>query len=284
MTNATNDGEKSWPAPAKINLFLHVVVRRPDGYHLLQTVFQFLDYCDDLQFEPRGDNAIVLATPLPDVPPEKDLTVRAAKALQAAAKQPTGGATISLSKKLPLGGGLGGGSSDAATTLIALNRLWNIGLSRSELCQIGLQLGADVPVFVHGHACFAEGVGEKFSEVILPPTCYLVTVPPVQVPTAEIFGASELCRETPLINASKWQTGQGHNDLEPVAVARYPIIGEHLRWLKRYGDARMSGSGACCYVGFPDKEQAMDAYRNLPVEMSGFVAEGLNRHPLAIAD
>jgi 4-diphosphocytidyl-2-C-methyl-D-erythritol kinase len=175
------------PAPAKLNLFLHVVGRRADGYHLLQTVFRFLDYGDELRFAPRADGDIVLATPLPGVPPDSDLTVRAARLLRERAATRTG-VTISLHKRLPMGGGLGGGSSDAATTLVALNRLWGCGLSAGELQSLGLALGADVPVFIHGRACFAEGVGERFTDVALPPAWYLVTVPEVAVPTPRSSG------------------------------------------------------------------------------------------------
>ncbi len=182
------DWTRSWPAPAKLNLFLHVVGRRADGYHLLQTVFRFIDRVDRLRFEPRADGAIVLAMPLPGVPPESDLTVRAARLLQAA----TGcrqGATIHLEKNLPMGGGLGGGSSDAATVLLALNHLWQTGLARPALEKLGVTLGADVPVFVHGRNTFAEGIGEAFTDVELPAETYLVLHPAVGVPTAAIFGA-----------------------------------------------------------------------------------------------
>ncbi len=193
MSSRTWDSD--WPAPAKLNLFLHVVGRRADGYHLLQTVFRFIDRMDGLRFEPRPDNRIVLAAPLPGVAAEDDLTVRAARLLQAA----TGcgqGATIHLAKNLPLGGGLGGGSSDAATVLLALNHLWATGVSRADLEKLGLQLGADVPVFIHGRNTFAEGVGERFSDVNLPPETYLVLHPAVNVPTAAIFGAPDLRRDT----------------------------------------------------------------------------------------
>jgi 4-diphosphocytidyl-2-C-methyl-D-erythritol kinase len=219
-----------WPAPAKLNLFLHVVGRRPDGYHLLQTVFRFIDRADQLSFSPRDDQRIVLATPIPGVAPESDLTVRAARLLQqhTACQQ---GVTIHLDKQLPMGGGLGGGSSDAATVLLALNHLWQTGLDRRTLEQLGLTLGADVPVFVHGRNTFAEGIGEHFSDVELPPASYLVLHPAVNVPTAVIFGAPELRRDTPAMQPSDWQPGIGHNDLEPVACKHFPAVAEHLAWL-----------------------------------------------------
>lgn len=272
--------DRAWPAPAKINLFLHVVGRREDGYHLLQTVFRFLDYGDSLRFHPRHDGEIIAVAPLPGVAPEQDLTVRAALALRRA----TGvrrGIDIVLAKRLPLGGGLGGGSSDAATTLIALNRLWDCGLSEAELCRLGLALGADVPVFVHGHACFAEGVGERFSDLKLPPAWYLVTVPPVAVPTAEIFRVPDLRRDTPAIRPEDWRPGWGGNDLEAVACGRYPAVAEHLAWLRARAPARMSGSGACCFAEFAEEAAARSALAELPADMRAFVARGLDRHPLA---
>jgi 4-diphosphocytidyl-2-C-methyl-D-erythritol kinase len=274
------DWQREWPAPAKLNLFLHVVGRRADGYHLLQTVFRFIDYGDTLRCEPRRDGRIVLARPLPGVPPESDLTVRAATALRAATGAEAG-VTLHLEKRLPLGGGLGGGSSDAATTLLALNRLWRTGLDSPTLQRIGLALGADVPFFVHGRSSFAEGVGERFTDLALPPAWYLVLVPAVAVPTPEIFRSPQLRRNTPAIAAADWRPGFGHNDLEAVACALYPEVARHLDWLRQYGDARMSGSGACCFVEFGLESAARAAFAALPAGMSGFVAAGLDRHPLA---
>jgi 4-diphosphocytidyl-2-C-methyl-D-erythritol kinase len=283
-TGTPGDWSREWPAPAKINLFLHVVGRRADGYHLLQTVFRFLDFGDTLRFSPRTDEAIVLATPLPGVPPESDLTVRAAQALRAAGRIRLGamrGVTIRVDKRLPLGGGLGGGSSDAATTLFALNRLWNCGLSSLELQRIGLALGADVPVFLHGRATFAEGVGDRFTDVRPVPAWYLVLTPPVTVPTVEIFRAPELRRDTPAIAASQWRDGFGGNDLEPVACRLYPEVARHLHRLRALGvPARMSGSGACCFAEFPDEAAARAAHAGLPADMRGFAARGLDVHPL----
>ena len=271
----------TWPAPAKLNLFLHVVGRRADGYHLLQTVFRFIDRADSLQFAPRDDGAIVLATPTPGVPPESDLTVRAARLLQDATSCRQG-VTIRLAKTLPMGGGLGGGSSDAATVLLALNHLWQTGLPRRELETLGLALGADVPVFVHGRNTFAEGVGEAFTDVDLPPECYLVLHPAVNVPTAAIFGAPELKRDTPPMRPAEWRHGDGGNNLEAVACARFPAVAEHLAWLRQFAPrALMTGSGACVFAGFPTRSEAEAVRSRLPAGMTGWVADGLAAHPLA---
>lgn len=268
-----------FPAPAKLNLFLHVVGRRADGYHLLQTLFRFVDHGDVLRFSPRTDDRVVLATPLPGVPPEADLTVRAARLLQAE----TGcrqGVTIALDKRLPLGGGLGGGSSDAATVLVALNHLWRLGLPRRRLETIGLALGADVPVFVYGRNAFAEGVGEAFTPVELPPACYLVLEPPVVVPTADIFRSPRLSRDTPAIAAADWRPGFGGNDLEPVAAELYPAVAEYIGWLSAYARVRMTGSGACVFAEFECRGDAEAVLAQLPAGMRGWVADGLAAHPL----
>jgi 4-diphosphocytidyl-2-C-methyl-D-erythritol kinase len=268
-----------FPAPAKLNLFLHVVGRRPDGYHLLQTAFRFIDYGDELSFAVRADGEIHRNTPLQGVAEEQDLTVRAARALQ----QESGcreGADIGIVKRLPMGGGLGGGSSDAATTLIVLNRLWRTGLSRGRLQQLALKLGADVPVFVFGENAFAEGVGERLQALRLPPAWYLILVPELAVSTAEIFSAAELTRNTNAITIAAFSVGRGHNDLEPVVCRRYPQVARHLEWLQRYGDARMTGSGACVFCAFDSEEQARRVLGELPADMRGFVARGLDRHPL----
>jgi len=269
----------AWPAPAKINLFLHIVGRRADGYHLLQTVFQFLDYGDELRFTLRDDGAIRRATPLPGVAEHQDLTVRAAMLLKQFGGI-TQGVDIAVEKRLPLGAGLGGGSSDAATTLLALNRLWGLGLGRQALQDLGLRLGADVPVFVFGQSAFAEGVGEKLQPVALPPAWYVVLVPPVSVPTAEIFAHPELTRDTDPIKIADFSAGSGHNDLEPMVCRLYPQVAECLAWLKAYGDARMSGSGACVFAGFSSEADARRVFALKPPAMDGFVAQGLDRHPL----
>jgi 4-diphosphocytidyl-2-C-methyl-D-erythritol kinase len=271
VTSAAALWSSDWPAPAKLNLFLHVVGRRPDGYHLLQTVFRFLDYGDTLRFTPRSDDGIVITTPLPGVAPERDLTVRAATALRDAAGI-RAGVEISLQKTLPVGGGLGGGSSDAATTLMALNLLWNIGA--------GVTLGADVPIFIHGRAAFAEGVGERFTDVSLPPAWYLVLVPPVSVPTADIFRAADLSRDTPAMAAADWRPGVGGNDLESVACRMYPEVRRHLDWLSGRTRARMTGSGACVFGEFAQESAARSACAALPPDMQGFVARGVDVHPI----
>jgi 4-diphosphocytidyl-2-C-methyl-D-erythritol kinase len=276
-----SDWDRVWPAPAKINLFLHVVGRRADGYHLLQTVFRFLDFADTIRCEARSDGRILLANPLPGVPPDADLTVRAAGALRSATGA-TAGVTLHVEKRLPMGGGLGGGSSDAATTLMALNRLWRTGLDSIELQRIGLMLGADVPVFINGHTAFAEGVGEHFTEISLPAAWYLVLVPGVAVPTSEIFRSPVLYRDTPAIAAGDWHPGFGHNDLEAVACELYPEVARHLEWLRQHGDARMSGSGACCFAEFAGESAAKMALAALPADMRGFIAAGMDRHPLLL--
>jgi 4-diphosphocytidyl-2-C-methyl-D-erythritol kinase len=270
----------AWPAPAKLNLFLHVVGRREDGYHLLQTAFRFIERGDVLRFSPLDGGDIVLTSPLPGVPPEADLTVRAARLLREASGVGHGVA-IEVDKRLPMGGGLGGGSSDAATTLIALNHLWDCGLPPDELKRLGLRLGADVPVFVHGRNCFAEGVGERFRDIDLPPAWYLVTVPETQVPTAEVFRDPALRRDTPAIDPARWRPGLGGNDLEAVACRLYPEVSMHLAWLRERGPARMSGSGGCCFAEFTGEAAALAAQAQMPAGMRGFVACGLDRHPLS---
>jgi 4-diphosphocytidyl-2-C-methyl-D-erythritol kinase len=271
--------DSAWPAPAKLNLFLHVVGRRADGYHLLQTVFRFVGHGDRLRFSPRGDGRVTLDRPLPGVPPEKDLTVRAARLLQ----EETGcreGARIGVEKRLPMGGGLGGGSSGAATVLLALNHLWRTGVPRRRLWEIGLSLGADVPVFVFGENAFAEGVGEVLRPVLAPPAWYVVLEPPVAAPTALIFKDPRLRRDTPPVAASAWRPGFGGNDLQAVAVRLFPEIARHLDWLSRFGEARMTGSGACVFAEFADEAAAREVFAQLPGDMRGWIAAGLDVHPL----
>lgn len=273
------DWNSIYPAPAKLNLFLHVVGRRADGYHLLQTLFRLIDHGDHLRFSPRQDGQLRLLNPLPGVPPESDLTLRAARLLQVE----TGcrqGADIHLEKHLPMGGGVGGGSSDAATVLLALNHLWQLGLPRQRLQEIGLRLGADVPVFLFGRNAFAEGVGEDLQALELPPAWYVVLEPPAQVPTALIFSAPELKRDTPSIRAADWHPGFGGNDLQAVAVARFPVIDDYRHWLGQYAEARMSGSGACVFAEFSDEASARQVLDRLPAGMRGWLAAGLAEHPL----
>lgn len=274
--------DSAYPAPAKLNLFLHVVGRRADGYHQLQTVFRFISRADTLRFAPRADGAIVLATPIAGVPPAHDLSVRAARALQIAGAVREG-VTIRLEKCLPMGGGLGGGSSDAATVLLALNHLWGCRLPRRELQRIGLALGADVPVFVFGQNAFAGGVGEELAALPLPPATYLVVKPPVEVPTAAIFTAPELRRDTPLIDPTRWRPGDGGNDLEAVACARFPAVAADRDALAAAaGQARMTGSGACVFAEFSDPAAAQAALSRLPdaVAARAWIADGLPEHPL----
>jgi 4-diphosphocytidyl-2-C-methyl-D-erythritol kinase len=269
----------SWPAPAKINLFLHVTGRRPDGYHLLQTAFQFLDHGDALRFTPRDDGAIRLAAPLPGVPEHRDLTVRAAALL----KQLTGtsrGADIAVEKRLPMGAGLGGGSSDAATTLVALNRLWGLNLPEGRLAELGLQLGADVPVFVHGRAAWAEGVGERLTPIALPEPWYVVVVPPCHVSTAEIFAAPELTRNAPPLTIAAFLSGAGSNVFEAAVCRRHPEVGRALAWLSIYAPARMSGTGAAVFAAFADRARAQNVAEAVPTPWAVFTARGCNRSPL----
>lgn len=270
---------RSFPAPAKLNLFLHVVGRRADGYHLLQSVFRFIDYADTVHLCLRDDGRVVREEDLPGVPEEHDLALRAARLLQGVAP-PGSGAGIRVEKRLPMGGGLGGGSSDAATVLLALNRLWGLDLPRQRLQQLALSLGADVPVFVFGRTAFAEGVGEMLSPVDVPPAWYVVLTPRAQVSTAGIFAAPELTRDTPAIKIARFSAGTGRNDLQAAVVRRYPEVASHLEWLGQFGEARMTGSGACVFAAFDDEVTARAVLRGLPEGMQGFVARGLDRHPL----
>jgi 4-diphosphocytidyl-2-C-methyl-D-erythritol kinase len=270
------------PAPAKINLFLHVVGLRPDGYHLLQSVFRMLDRGDILSFAPRSDRQVRRESDFPGVAEADDLCVRAARLLQESAGV-TRGVTIRLEKCLPLGGGLGGGSSDAATTLIALNRLWGVDWPRERLQDLGLKLGADVPFFIFGRTAFVEGVGETLQPVPLPTAWYVVIEPGVVVPTKEVFAAPELTRNTKLIKIHDLSAGPQdwwHNDLEPVVCARYPAVADAISWLGAHGPARMSGSGACVFAPFAGREAAESVAARLPAAWRGWVAQGLDLHPL----
>jgi 4-diphosphocytidyl-2-C-methyl-D-erythritol kinase len=277
-----------WPAPAKVNLFLHVVGRRADGYHLLQTAFQFLDYFDELRFGVTDDGRIIRTRELPGVAPEADLTLRAARLLQ----QATGhkqGAAVTLTKRLPAGGGLGGGSSDAATTLIALNEIWGTGLSRGELATLGLALGADVPVFVGGRAAFAEGVGEVLTAVEPPESWYVVVIPPVHVSTGEVFAEfarqQQLTPPTPArtirdLRAGSADMGLGENDLEGLVRRRHPEVEQAFAWLAPHGRPRMTGSGGCVFLEVGDAATGKQLLAGAPAGFKGFVARGMNRHPL----
>jgi 4-diphosphocytidyl-2-C-methyl-D-erythritol kinase len=270
---------RHYPAPAKLNLMLRVTGRRADGYHLLQTVIRFIDYGDTLSFRVREDGVIGRANDVEGVPAAEDLAVRAAQRL----KQACGtrfGVDITLEKRLPLGGGLGGGSSDAATTLLALNDLWRAGLSRERLLALALELGADVPVFVGGKNALAEGIGERLTPLELPPAWYLVLTPPVQVPTARIFSDNQLKRDSKPIKITAFSVEQAGNDLEPVVCREYPEVARHLAWLKQAAPAWVTGSGACVFAAFPTGQAARRVLDQAPEGMRGFVARGLARHPL----
>ncbi len=268
-----------WPAPAKLNLFLHIVGRRPDGYHLLQTVFQFIELGDVIDLAVRNDGLIRRVTSLPGVGEDSDLTVRAARCLQAAAGTPLG-ADIAVEKRLPMGAGLGGGSSDAATVLVALNQLWSLGYTEDRLAELGLTLGADVPVFVRGRAAWAEGVGERLTPVKLPEPWYVVLVPPCHVSTAEIFGAPELTRNAPPLTIAAFLSGSGSNLCEAVVRRRYPEVGEALDWLNEHAPARMSGTGAAVFAPCVDEAAARRIAGLAPAAWRAFAAKGRNRSPL----
>jgi len=263
------------PAPAKLNLMLHITGRRADGYHELQTLFQFLDYGDELVLRPREDGQIRLLTELPGVDHDSNLIVRAARLLQRESGCALG-ADIQLTKRLPMGGGIGGGSSDAATTLVGLDHLWNTGLGEDRLAELGLNLGADVPVFVRGRAAFAEGVGERLQPVDLPEPWFLVIAPQVSVSTAEIFADPELTRNTPAITVRSLLAGGGHNDCQPVVEKRYPEVRNALSLLNKFVQARMTGTGACVFGSFPNEGEADKVRRQLPATLPSFVARGRN--------
>jgi 4-diphosphocytidyl-2-C-methyl-D-erythritol kinase len=263
------------PAPAKLNLMLHILGRRADGYHELQTLFQFLDFGDELGFALRQDGQIHLHTPIEGVPHDSNLIVRAARLLQ----QQSGcnlGADIWLDKRLPMGGGIGGGSSDAATTLLGLNHLWRLTCSEDQLAEMGLSLGADVPVFVRGHAAFAEGVGEKLQPVTLSEPWFLVAIPQVLVSTVEIFSDAELTRDTPPIKVRSLLEGGGHNDCLPVVQKRYPEVRNALILLNKFVPAKLTGTGACVFGSFPNEDDADKVARQLPGTLPSFVAQGRN--------
>lgn len=263
------------PAPAKLNLFLHINGRRPDGYHELQTLFQFLDHGDDLHFALRDDGGIRLNTEIDGVPHDSNLIIKAARRLQELSGCKLG-ADIWLDKRLPMGGGIGGGSSDAATTLLGLNHLWKLDWSEDRLAELGLTLGADVPVFVRGHAAFAEGVGEKLTPVELEEPWFLVVVPQVFVSTAEVFSDPELTRDTPPIKVRSLLGVDGRNDCQPVVEKRYPDVRNALILLGKFTKARLTGTGACVFGSFPNQGDADKVRRQLPATLPSFVAQGRN--------
>jgi 4-diphosphocytidyl-2-C-methyl-D-erythritol kinase len=268
-----------WPAPAKLNLMLRIVGRRADGYHELQTVFQFLDWGDRLWLRPRDDGVIRLLDPLPGVPPERDLVWRAARLLQAETGT-AAGAEIRVHKVVPMGAGLGGGSSDAATTLVALNRLWGTGLERSRLAELGLRLGADVPVFVTGRSAWAEGVGERLRFLTLPEPWFLLLVPDVEVSTGEVFGDPELTRSSIPIKMRDFLNGVGGNDCERVVRRRFPLVAQAMDWLSRFGSAHLTGTGACVYAEMPSEARAREVAESVPKPWRVYVARGRNRSRL----
>ncbi|WP_200550797.1 4-(cytidine 5'-diphospho)-2-C-methyl-D-erythritol kinase [Kosakonia sp. LAM2021] len=276
----------TWPAPAKLNLFLYITGQRADGYHTLQTLFQFLDYGDTLSIEPRSDGEIRLLTPVEGVPDEENLIVRAARLLMQRAAEsgrlPAGsGAEIAIDKRLPMGGGLGGGSSNAATVLVALNHLWGCKLSVDELATLGLRLGADVPVFVRGHAAFAEGVGEILTPVNPPEKWYLVAHPGVGIPTPVIFKDPELPRNTPQRSIDTLLKCEFGNDCEVIARKRFREVDAALSWLLEYAPSRLTGTGACVFSEFDTESAARQVLEQAPEWLHGFVARGVNLSPLA---
>lgn len=264
-----------WPAPAKLNLFLHINGRYPNGYHQLQSLFQLLDHGDELAFDTTDQGDIELLTPLAGVEYADNLIVKAAKLLQHTTCL-SKGCKISLRKKLPMGGGIGGGSSNAATTLVALNHLWGCGLSLDELAHLGLQLGADVPIFVKGQTAFAQGVGEQLSAVVLPLAYYLVVFPNCHVSTAEIFNDPALPRDTPTIRFADYQYFDTRNDCQELVCKHYPNVAKTLAWLLEYAPARMTGTGACLFATFASHQEAQEVLAKIPADCCGFVAKGNN--------
>ena len=273
-------GTHSFPAPAKLKLMLRVVGCRPDGYHLLQTVFRFIDHGDTITFRVRDDGGVTRTNDVPGVAADADLTVRAARLLQAAAGTPLG-ADIAVEKRLPLGGGLGGGSSDAATALIALNHLWGTRLGRERLLALALELGADVPAFVFGENAWAEGIGEQLTPLSLPDAWYLVLTPPVEVPTTRIFHHPQLKRDSkPIKIQAFFSAEQAGNDLEATVCGEFPEVGRHLAWLRRSAPAWVTGSGSSVFAAFSTENAAREVWAQAPEGMRGFIAQGLSRHPL----
>lgn len=272
--------ERVWPAPAKLNLFLHITGRRPDGYHELQTVFQFLDLADQLRFTLRDDSEIIRHGGLPGLLAADDLVVRAARRLQAAADVRFG-ADITVEKHIPTGAGLGGGSSDAACALLVLNHLWGTVLPLARLAALGAELGADVPVFVYGQAAWAEGIGERLTPLpTLSEPWYAVVVPPCQVPTGALYQAPELTRNSSPCTITGFLAGAGTNVFQPVVRARYPLVGEALDWLGQHGTARLSGTGAAVFAAFKHEQAARQVLLGLPASWQGFVTRGCNQSPL----
>lgn len=272
----------SLPSPCKLNLFLHINGRLPNGYHQLQTVFQLLDYGDTLHFEPISAGEITLAPAIEGVAHQDNLIIKAANLLI----ETTGtrqGAHITLDKRLPMGGGIGGGSSNAATTLVGLNHLWQLGLSYEQLATLGLRLGADVPVFVNGQSAWAEGVGEALTPIELPERWYVVIRPDVHISTAEIFSQKKLTRDTPIIKVAAFLEGGGRNDCQNIVLQHYPQVKEAVEWLSQYSEAKLTGTGSCIFASFANEGEARSVLANRPEHLKGFVAKGVNRSPLHLA-
>jgi len=270
-------------SPAKLNLFLHVTGQRDDGYHTLQTVFQLLDWGDDMRFERSDGEGVELATPMPTIAPKDNLILRAAKLLTDASPPGQYGASISITKRIPQGGGLGGGSSNAATTLLALNQLWNLGHSTQMLAQMGLALGADVPVFIHGQSAWAEGIGELLTPLELPERWYVILLPDCHVSTAKIFSSAQLTRDTSPITMSAFFAGAVCNDLQQVVETHYPAVRKALDLLDQFAPAMMTGSGACVFAAVDDQASAQVIARETQAHFTTIIAQGINHRPTALA-
>jgi len=267
-------------SPAKLNLFLHITGRRHDGYHTLQSVFQLLDWGDTMQFAPRAGDEIRLSIHNLDIPDDENLIIRAARLLQAKFPGKSLGANIIVDKKIPTGGGLGGGSSNAATTLLALNHLWRLQLETEELQSMGVELGADVPVFVAGYSAWAEGIGEILTPLKLPQYWYLIIQPDCHVSTAKIFSCEQLTRDTSPITLAAFFRGDSRNDCQPIVRRLYPEVDNALKWLENFGEAKLTGTGACVFASFETKAEADAVRRQLPEQWAGFVARGINKSPV----
>ena len=267
------------PSPAKLNLFLHITGRRADGYHNLQTLFQLLDYGDEIQLTLNQTGRVTLLNQIEGVATEQNLIYRAAQLL-VPYKQPEQGAEIGFQKQLPMGGGIGGGSSNAATVLIGLNHLWNLQLSNGKLCELGASLGADIPVFVKGRTAWAEGIGEQLTPIDLPEKWYLILAPDCHVSTVEIFSHKDLTRDHRPITVAAFLDSGGQNDCQTVVTKLYPEVGEAMNWLNKYSHAQMTGTGACVFAPFPDRQRAEAVFAQCPLNVRGFIAKGVNHSPL----
>lgn len=287
---AASQNTLTLPSPAKLNLFLHINGQREDGYHLLQTVFQLLDYGDELSFTPNTTGELTLTPAIKGVPNEQNLIIKAARLLQNQVQQKTGaqlGAHITLTKRLPMGGGIGGGSSNAATALLGLNKLWQANLSLNELAALGISLGADVPVFVHGHSAWAEGIGEKLTPVDLPAKWFVVLRPDVHICTRDIFSKKSLTRSTPIIKVAAFLEGDNgngsfnaRNDCQNVVTQHYPKVKQAVDWLNFFSPAQLTGTGSCVFAAFDSEASARNVLASKPEDIEGFAAKGVNRSPL----